>query len=130
MEGTPPEVGGKLSSCGVDAARLVLDRGRFIFGVAVSSFFALATSFLLGVAASTFSTGVGTPVGRIASGCNVWPKALMRMAKAQNPKHQPRANFMGEKLATTFSTVQAHRFAAPLGRADLQVERTLGAGDK
>jgi len=37
---------------------------------------------------------------------------------------------MGEKLATTFSTVQAHRFAAPLGRADLQVERTLGAGDK
>jgi hypothetical protein len=54
----------------------------------------------------------------------------MRMAKAQKPKHQPRANFMGGKLATTFSTVQAHRFAAPSGRADLQVERTLGDGDK
>jgi len=130
VEGTPPEVGGKLSSRGVDAARLVLDRGRFVLGVAVSSFLALAASFLLGVAASSFSTGVATPVGRIASGCNVWPKALTRMAKAQNPKHQPRANFMGGKLATIFSTAQAHRFAAPSDRADLQVERTPDAGDK
>lgn len=101
VEGTPPDDGGKLSSRGVDAARFVFDRLRF-FGVAASSFLGFALGAFFGVAESSRGAGFGTPVGRMASGANVWPTAVKPMASAQKPKAQSRARIMGAKLATTF----------------------------
>jgi hypothetical protein len=95
VDGTPPVVGGTAEARGVDsvrAARAVFDRECFSFGV--------------GVASSFLGSDSGTPVGRIASGCNVWPKALRATAIPQNSKIESRASFMGGKLAINFPTVQ------------------------
>lgn len=83
---------------------LVFDRDRFDFGLAASDCFGF------GVAASSFPAGVGTPVGRIASGCKVWPTALKARATMQKHKVEPHADFMGGKLAANLSSVQAHRY--------------------
>jgi hypothetical protein len=105
VDGTPPEVGGSAGARGVDvarAARAVFDRVCFNFGV--------------GVVSSFFGSDSGTPVGRIASGCNVWPKALKATAIPQKSKIESRASFMGGKLAINFPTVQALHYEIDVPR--------------
>jgi hypothetical protein len=95
VDGTPPEVGGTAGVRGVDSAcaARVFDRVCFGFG--------------FGVVSSFFGSDSGTPVGRIASGCNVWPKALKATAIPQISKIGARTSFMGGKLAIHFPTAQA-----------------------
>jgi hypothetical protein len=97
VDGTPADVWGTAEVRGVDSARgarAVFDRLCFTFGV--------------GVAVSSFlGSDSGTPVGRIASGCNVWPTALKATAIPQKSKIESRASFMGGKLAINFPTAQA-----------------------
>jgi hypothetical protein len=96
VDGTPPGVWGTAEEREVDsgrAARAVFDRLCFTFGV--------------GVVSSFLGSDSGTPVGRMACGCNVWPKALTATAIPQKSKIESRASFMGGKLAINFPTVQA-----------------------
>jgi hypothetical protein len=104
VDGTPPEVGGTAGARGVDsarAARAVFDRVCFNFGVGVSS---------------ALGSDSGTPVGRITSGCNVWPKALRATAIPQKSKIESRASLMGGKLAVNFPTVQALHYETDVPR--------------
>jgi hypothetical protein len=96
VDGTPPGVWGTPEVRGVDSARgerAVFDRLCFTFGV--------------GVVSSFLGSDSGTPVGRIACGCNVWPKALRATAIPQKSKTESRASFMRGKLAINVPTAQA-----------------------
>ena len=105
VDGTPPGVWGTPEVRGVDSARgerAVFDRLCFTFGV--------------GVVSSFLGSDSGTPVGRIASGCNVWPKALRATAIPQKSKIESRASFMGGKLAVNFPTAQALHYEIDVPR--------------